>query len=386
MRRIRTATVTSVALLLLAASAGCRTDSNRPIRIGLLALLSGDMASASGIPSKQGAELAVADINGRGGVMVNGRARQLQLVVRDYDARPDAAATAARALINLDSVDVVIGPQFSAHAISAGGVAEDAHVPLIAPMASNPAVTAGRSYVFRLAYLDPFMGQMLATYAREDLKATRAAVLYDVATAYGRDISELFSKTFAAAGGRMVASETFTSDQKVDFRRQLRAIAATDPEVLLLPNSSAVDSFQVRQARALGIRAVFLATDIWDPPGLRHIPESRGAVYTRQWHPELDRPSTLAFTARYMDKFRAEPRSTAAMTYDAVSLFAIAASRAGTLDGTAVAKAIAGTAGFEGVTGTISYSGNGDPRRSGVLARIGAERDEIIRVVDPAKP
>lgn len=385
MRRVPRASVVCLAMGLALLSGSCRASADRPIRIGLLALLNGDMAVASGVPSKEGVELAISEINARGGVVVNGRKRELKLVVRDYEPRPDAAATAARALINLDSVDVVIGPQFSAHAISAGGVAEDAHVPLIAPMASNPAVTAGRNFVFRLAYLDPFMGEMLATYAREDLKAKRAAVLYDIATAYGRDISDLFAKTFTASGGTMVARESYTTDQREDFRRQMRTIAAANPDVLLLPNPSAVDSFQVRQARALGIRATFLATDIWDPPILRHIPESRGAVYTRQWHPELSRPATKAFTGRYTARFGAEPRSSAAMSYDAVMLFADAVSRAGGTDGALVAKAIASTSGFQGATGTITFRGNGDPSRSGVLARIGAERDDILRIVDPGK-
>ena len=364
-------------------SVGCSRSKPREIRIGLLALLKGEMASPSGIPSERGARMAADEINNSGGVEVGDQHHRINLIVRDYEPRPDAAASAARALINLDSVDVLIGPQFSSDAIAAATVAEDAHVPMVAPMASNPGVTTGKKYVYRIAFLDPFMGEMLARYAQEDLKAKRAAVLYDVANAYSRDISALFRTTFEQLGGKVVASETFTTDQKTDFTTQLRRIAAAKPDVLLLPNVVAVDSFQVRQARALGIRAAFLASDIWDPPGMRHIPESHGTVYARQWHPDMARPATQQFTSRFRDLFHEEPRSTAAMTYDAVRIAMAAITRAGSFDGAKVGRAIGETKGYDGVTGTLSFTGTGDPKRTGVLAVIGSERDSIIRLVDP---
>jgi len=362
---------------------GCAPSRPREIRVGLLALLKSEMANPSGIPSERGARMATDEINNAGGVEVGGKRYRINLIVRDYEPRPDAAASAARALINLDSVDVLIGPQFSSDAIAASTVAEDAHIPMIAPMASNPAVPSGKKYIYRVAFLYPFMGEMLARYAEEDLKAKRAAVLYDVANAYGRDISELFRSTFEKLGGKVVASETFTTDQKTDFTAQLRRIAAANPDVLLLPNVVAVDSFQVRQARALGIKAAFLASDIWDPPGMRHIPESHGTVYARQWHPDMARPATQQFTNRFRELFHEEARSTAAMTYDAVKIAMAAITRAGSFDGTKVGFAIGETKGYDGVTGTLSFDGSGDPRRTGVLAIIGAERDSIIRLVDP---
>ncbi len=362
---------------------GCVRAKPREIRIGLLALLKSEMANPSGIPSERGARMAVDEINKAGGVEVGGKKYRVNLIVRDYEPRPDAAATAARALINLDSVDVLIGPQFSADAIAASTVAEDSHVPMVAPMASNPAVTQGKKYIYRVAFLDPFMGEMLARYAQEDLKAKRAAVLYDVANAYSRDISALFRTTFETLGGKVVASETFTTDQKTDFTAQLRRIAAAKPDVLLLPNVVAVDSFQVRQARALGIKAAFLASDIWDPPGMRHIPESHGTVYARQWHPDMARPATQQFTTHFRELYHEEPRSTAAMTYDAIKIATAAITRAGSFDGTKIGTAIGETKGFDGVSGTLSFDGTGDPKRTGVLAIIGPERDSIIRLVDP---
>ena len=366
--------------LLLAA---CAPKPEPQVRIGLLALLTGELAPQSGIPSQQGAEMAVDDINAAGGIDIAGRRLKVKLTVRDYEPRPDAAATGARALINLDSVDALVGPQVSTHAVTAASVAEMSRVPMIAPMASNPAVTAGRHYVFRLAFLDPFQGEMLARYALENLVARRAAVLFDVSNPYGRDITALFRETFEKGGGSMVATETFTSDQGTDFTAQLTRIAAARPDVLLLPNLSSVDSFQVRQARAVGIRAPFLGSDSWDPAGLAHIPEANGAVVAHQWHIGAPRPQAVDFVNRYRARFGFEPRATAVFTYDAVRLLADAMRRAGTTEGGPVSRTIAATKNYEAVAGTLQFNGTGDPRRGGVLSRIGRTSDSIVRIVDP---
>jgi branched-chain amino acid transport system substrate-binding protein len=373
----------AITMAALVACTACRPSAPREIRVGVLALLHSELAVASGIPSAEGAQLAAEEINARGGVPVGPDRFTIRLVLRDYAPRPDAAATEARALINIDSVDAIIGPQLSAHALPAGGVAEDAHVPLLAPMASNPAVTAGRHYVFRLAFTDPFQGEMLARYARDDAGARRAAVLYDIANPYGRDIAALFKETFERLGGAMVATETFTSDQRRDFTPALRRIAAAHPDVLLLPNYSAVDTIQVRQARALGIRAQFLASDTWDPAGVRGVADAEGTVVAHQWSTQSPRAESRAFVERYRQRFGVDPRSTAAMTYDAVFLLADAVTRAGSLEGEALRNALASTTDLRGVTGVIRYNGTGDPQRSGVLSRIGRTRDSLLRIVDP---
>ena len=380
-----TSAVVRAALLALGAGlvASCGPARYRDVRIGLLALLNGELAPQSGVPSKEGAQLAVDEINEQGGVEIAGTRHRLRLIVKSYEPRADAASSAARELVNLDSIDVLLGPQLSAHAIAASRVAEDARVPMIAPMASNPAVTAGKQYVFRLAFLDPFQGEMLARYAIDDLHAKRAAVLFDVSEPYGTDIAALFTSTFVKDGGTIVAKETFTSDQRTDFRAQLTRIAATHPDVLLLPNYSVVDSFQVRQARAAGITATFLGSDNWDPPGLRHVPEAVGTVFTHQWDPSTPLPAAKAFMERYRVRYPESVRSTAAMTYDAVRIVADALHRAGTTDGAAVAKAIGATKGYQGVTGTITFDGTGDPRRTGIVSRLGPAADTILRLVTP---
>lgn len=374
-------TVRAVLIALVSLLAACAPAPSPEIRIGLLAVLEGEYAVSSGEPSLEGARLAVEEINDAGGVDVGGTSHRLTLVERSHETRPDAAASAARASINLDNVDILVGPQLSTQAVAAAAVAEAAQVPMISPMASNPSVTAGRHFVFRLAFLDAFQGALLAEYARHDLHATRAAVLYDAAHPYSTEIARLFSETFARKGGRIVASETFTTDQRSGYTTQLRHIADARAEVLLLPNYAGAASAQAREARALGIRAQFLGSDSWDLTTMAVTGEAEGAVGVHQWHPDIPDSLTAAFVRAYRDRYDHAPRATAALTYDAVRLAAQAVHRAGSLDGPAVAGALRGTRVFTGVTGTMTFEGRPDPIRSGVLSIVRHGKAELLRVV-----
>jgi branched-chain amino acid transport system substrate-binding protein len=343
------------------------------------------MAAASGLPSIEGARLAVDEINAAGGVVIGGKTYRVRLLERDYDNRPDAAASLARELINLDSADALVGPQVSAHALTAASVAEMAGVPMITPMASNPGVTRGRRFVFRLAFLDDFQGGLLAQYAADSMKLRRIGVLYDAASPYGHDIAALFGSTFESHGGRMVASETFVSDGGDDFRPQLRRILAASPDGILLPNYASQDSFQVRQARALGFKGRFLGSDSWDPVSLGKIPEAVGAVLVSNWDHRIPRGPSRDFVARFEARYQHRPRTSAAATSDAIHLLVDAARRAGSLDGAEWAKAIGATSEFVGAASVYRFHGTGDPHRGGALLFVGFGHDSLLAVVEPPR-
>jgi len=368
---------------LLLAAAGCHAPPPRELRIALLAAATGPRAASSGVPAVEGARLAVEELNAAGGVRIGEQTLRVRLVDGSYDDRTDAAAGKAREVINLDSVDAVVGPQMSAHAAAVAAVAEMAGVPMISPMASSPVVTAGRRFVFRLAFLDAFQGSLLAGYAADTMHLRRTGILYDAASPYGREIAALFTKTFEARGGRVVATETFLSDGGYDFRPQLRRLLARSPDAILLPNYAQQDSFQVRQARALGFRGRFLGSDSWDPESLQRIDEAVGAVLVSNWNYRVDRPQSRDFVARFERRYGHRPRSTAAVTYDAIRLLADAAQRAGTLDGTAWSRMIASTALYEGVASRYRFRGTGDPLRGGVVIYLTSTGDSVLTVQEP---
>jgi branched-chain amino acid transport system substrate-binding protein len=180
-----------------------------------------------------------------------------------------------------------------------------------------------------------------------------------------------------------VAFESYTADQASDFRPQLRRIRAAHPDVLLLPNFPDAVKRQVEQIQEAGIRVRLLGADSWDPQSLPALAEGMDAYVTNQWRPDIPTDAARSFGARYRRAYGADPRATAAMTYDAVTVLLDAIRRAGTLDGDTLRQAIAATKDRAGVTGSISYDGSNDPRRAVAVSRVRGGALETVRLIEP---
>ncbi len=349
-------------------------------------MLSGVDPETSGRPTTEGAELAAAEVNAAGGITIGGVAHRVRLVIRDDAARAEAATAAARALINIDDVDALVGPQVSPLAVPVASVAEAAGVPMISPMSSAAATTENKRYVFRLAFLDSLQSDVLGRFAAEHLNARRAAVLFDIAAPYSVGLAARFRESFEARGGRVVAYESFTTDAGESFTEQATRIHAASPDILYLPNDTAFVAAQLRDMKAAGVDTPILGTDGWDPRVIAKIPESDGAFVSHQWHPDIDLPETRAFVARYRETYGTTPKSTAAMTYDAVRLLLDATTRMGAKSPDAIRRGLLATRDYRGATGVITFDGLNDPRRSVVINRLSQGRVELFTRIDPAAP
>lgn len=364
---------------------GACADTTPPVvKVGLLVSTEQSLSPPSyEQATREGAQLAVEEINAAGGILVGGVRYLVELRERMHEPRANDVTAATRALINLDSVSVIIGPQNTFLGIPASAIAEPAGVPMISQSATSRRLTDGKQFIFRIAADDSLQGPVLAQYARETLGATRAAILNDETMVYTRTMATGFAEAFTQAGGRVVARETYTTDRRDDVRAQLARIAAARPEVLLLPNPSPADTIQVRQAREAGITATFLAGDNWDLLRIEAYPEAEGTVALRQWHEDVPRERSRAFVKHYRETYGEVPRLTAAATYDAVRLAADAMGRARSLDGGSIRAALASTDAFEGVTGWMRFLGRQDAGRGGVLVKITGGRNVLLKVVDP---
>ena len=369
--------------MLFASGCSATPEPAPTFRIGVLAILSGPRALSSGQATVNGANLAVDGIHASGGIDVDGRPHRIELVVRGYADRPDAATAAARALINQEQVHAIVGPQLSEHAIPVARLAEQAGVPMISPMSTNPETTAAKEFAFRVAFLDDFQAEVLARFTAVDLAARRVAVLYDVARPYSRDLAGFFRDAVEREGVSVVAFEDFVYGEDTDFTPQLERIRDARPDVLFLPNYTDVDSIQMRQAREVGVQATFLGGDSWDLNSLSSRPETDGAYTSHQWSRELPLAEAEAFRSAFKERFGEEPRITAAMTFDAVGLLAAAYARAGGSDGDALRAAVADTRQYRGATGTIRYDGSGDPTRNAVISRVQGLTSVVHTVVEP---
>ncbi len=351
------------------------------IGIGLIAMLEGQNA-ANGRDMRDAAVLAVDAVNANGGLRIGGSRVKVDLLVEEDPNTPEGALDAARKLMSEDRVVAIVGPQFSGNAIPVARLAESDRVVMIAPMSTNPETTAGKSFVFRVPFLDTFQGLVVARLARERLRAARAAVLFDVAGDYNRTLADEFRKVFQASGGSVTAFETYTSDRNTDFTAQLRRIAAGRPDVLFLPNYAADVRRQAEQARVLGVTAILLGGDGWDR-GFAAERTFDGSYAVWQWHPSLTNPKGIAFVSSYRDSYRRPPEDVAATTYDAFGLLFSAMEAAGSTDPEAVRTSIRAMGAYEGVTGRLDYSRGGDPRKSAVVARFNDGTASVYAVIEP---
>jgi branched-chain amino acid transport system substrate-binding protein len=370
-----------VAIALLGAGCGAPETEIEPLRIGLLM----EAENPDGTMTVQAAKLAVDGVNERGGLEVGGRLRPVELLVKDTGTTPEGATRATLELINQDRVSALVGSNSSRTAIPEAAIADAAGIPMISPGSTHPQTTAGKPSAFRVTFTDPFQARLAAKFAAEELEATSAAVLYDVASDYSRDIYQTFRRFFEAAGGRLVAAETYVSGE-VEFAAQLERIQDLQPEVLFLPTNRVELLPQVRQARAMGIEAALLGVDAWLPETLTGHPELEGAYVTTHWHPSVAATNDRART--FLEDFRqaygSEPQSFAALTSDACELIFYAIAKAGSDEPRAIRDQLSRIEDFPGVTGPITFRGNGgDPPKPVVIVRIEAGEVVFQQLVSP---
>lgn len=379
----RAAALLLLVLGLLACTPGASPATQPEIRIGLIAPLSGEFKAPYGDPIVVGAELAVEEVNEQGGLEIQGQRYKVILIIEDDADNPQVAVAAANKLINQDDVIALIGVPNSRIAIPVAGVAEEASIPLISVKSTNPKTTLNKRFVFRIPFIDPFQGQVMATFAREELGAERAAVLYDIASEYNRDLSEVFKRAFEEAGGEVVAFESYTTDANKDYSAQLSRIKESGAEVLFLPNYVDDVPRQAQQAREMGIEAILIGSDSWTP-NMASAPVFEGAFFPQLWVPEVVTEKSEPFMALYRQAGGKEPvNEFVALTYDAFGLLFDAMRRQDSIEPTAIRDGLANSGSYVGVSGTMIFKESGDPIRSAVMMQVQDNTSRFYRVIEP---
>ena len=349
---------------------GCAPKETNDIRIGVNAEITGSKPTV-GDSCKNAAQLLVTQVNADGGLKVGDKKWPVTLFIEDNEDKPESAAAVAKKLISQNNVLAILGPNASGNAIPAARICEDAKVIMITPWSTNPKTTENMKYVFRACFVDDFQGQVMAKFARDNLKANTAAVLYDVASEYNKGIAEIFKKEFEAMGGKVVAFESYTKDDK-DFSSQLTKIKAANPDVLFLPNYYNEVPLQVQQARRLGLTCAIIGSDSWGSDELLKLggKDLEGCFFSTHYAPDIATTQAQKFIKEYEAKYGKKPDDVAALTYDSLNLLLTAISKAGSLDRQKVRDALANITEFEGVTGKMKFKGTGDPIKSAVIIQI----------------
>lgn len=314
------------------------------IKIGEIATVTGDFA-AYGVAEVEAVKMAVSEINAKGGVL----GKKLEVVMYDCRTRNEDMVNAARRLVQQDKVVAVIGPSGSGLCIAASPVFNQGKVPHIGTLPTNPNVTVDekgkvKPYNFRICFLDPYQGKILAVFAANDLKAKKAAILYDVSSDYSHGLREFFTKSFKAAGGKIVADEGHRGED-VDFRAQLTKIKQSNPDVLVLPTMGKCTPLSVKQAREIGIDVPIIGGDgygdfMWEITG-------KEAMKNTFWvsHVAKEDPALKEFFEKYKKQAGTECQEfmNAVMAYDSVYWLADAIKRANSTDPVKVRDALENT-------------------------------------------
>lgn len=355
---------------------GCGDDSSK-IKIGVIAELTGDIP-AVGTSCKNAAEMAVKEINDAGGIQLGEKKYQVKLIIEDNAGKAEQSASSAQKLITQQKVIAIVGPNASRYALPAAEIAETSKTVLITPWSTAPKATldsktnVSKKYVFRACFIDPFQGGVLAKFTLDNLKLKKAAVLYDVASEYNKGIAEIFKDVYEKNGGKVVAFETYTTNDK-DFSSQLTKIKQANPDVIFLPNYYSEVPLQIQQAKRLGIKAPFIGSDSWGSEELVKLCGADCNDYYFSTHYAADSASdtTKKFIANYKAKYGTTPDDVAALTYDSFGLLWQAIKTAGKNDRQAVRDALAKIPQYEGVTGNMQFKeGSGDPVKSAVILKI----------------
>ncbi|HEX3184310.1 MAG TPA: ABC transporter substrate-binding protein, partial [Pyrinomonadaceae bacterium] len=326
------------------------SDGGGEIVVGYYGDLTGRTASF-GQSTRNGVEMAVDEINKAGGIM----GRKVRVIVEDDQGEPNKAATVVSKLVNQDKVHAVLGEVASSNSLAAAPKAQEAKVPMISPSSTNPNVTQVGDFIFRVCFIDPFQGDVMAKFAAKNLKATKAAILYDFNSDYSRGLREFFTRSFKASGGQIVAEQSYTQGDR-DFSGQLTQIRAANPDVIYVPGYYGEVGVIANQTKQLGIKAPLLGGDGWDSPQLWQLGGAslNGDYISNHYSVDDPMPAVQKFVADYKERFKLSPDALAALGYDSMRVLADAITRAGTTDGTKLRDAIAATKNFPGITGTIT--------------------------------
>ena len=362
------------------------------IRIGVNAPLTGDIPKV-GEGTKFAAQMWLDDVNAAGGIEVGVKKYKVELIIEDNESKAESAVKANTKLITEEDVLAIIGPQSSKQAIPAGGKANEQGTPMISPWSTNPDTTKDRPFVFRGCFLDPFQGPVVANFIKDEFGFKKAAVLYDVASDYPKGLAEFFKAAWEKQNGpgSVVAYESFTT-KDADFSSQLTKINNSGAEVLFTPQYYNEVALIVQQAHQLGWNKPIVGSDSWGSAETVKLcgKDCYGLFFSTHYAAAGAKGATKAFIDRYKKEHGYVPDDVAALTWDAMRIVQAAIEGAGELTGDiekdriAVRDALASIKDFDGITGKMTFTEDGDPIKCAVVVRISdAGEFEFFKSVCP---
>ncbi len=372
--------------LALVSLGACQKKSSTPttVKIGVFEPMTGANA-AGGAMEVEGIKLANEMFPT---VKVGDKELKIELVVSDNKSDKVEAANAAQRLVDQDKVAAVLGSWGSSLSMAAGPIVKDKKVPAVALSATNPLVTKGNEYYFRVCFIDPFQGTVMANYAFKDLKAKKAVIIREVSNDYSVGLARFFSDSFKKLTGDegAILSELNYNTNDQDFTAQLTTAKSMNPDVIFAPGNYTESALVIKQARELGITAPFLGGDTWETPEFVDVGKQavEGAVFSTFFATEVPITETSkTFLDAYRKQYNKEPAAVTALGFDGYLVVRSAIEKAGSLDGAKIRDALAATQRFPGAAGLITFDQNRDATKSAVIKVVKGGKFTYLTTVQP---
>jgi branched-chain amino acid transport system substrate-binding protein len=351
-----------------------------PIAIGLYCSLTGAQADF-GISTQRGATLAFEEVNQHGGIL----GRQVRLVSEDTRGDSNEATSAVTRLIDREHVVAVIGEIASTLSLAGGRVCQRKGIPMVSPSSTNPSVTAIGDHVFRVCFIDPFQGDVMARFTKNTLHFDRVAVFRDQASAYSMGLADAFKTSFAAVGGTLVDDQSYRSSD-THFSAQLTSMLGHQPQAIFVPGYYTEVALIAREARAAGFQGRFLGGDGWSGPSLYQNDDDKlvGDYFSDGFAPEgATTPIAQDFVRRFREHFHTDPNGLAALGYDAALVVFDAIRRSSSTDPARITTALAHTRDVQGATGAITLNEHRDAVKAAVILEVTANGPRYHQTVNP---
>ena len=354
--------------MLASSFAGCSgkasSSDEKTLLIGGTGPLTGDYATY-GISVRQGAQIAVDEINEKGGV--NGYTVKLQM--EDDQADPQQAVQAYAKLMD-NGMNLSLGSTTSGACVALVKEAKEDGIVTMTPSASQKEATAYDNN-FRVCFLDPDQGTYSADFIKENNLATKVAVLYDKSNTYSVGVYEAFAKEAEKLGLNIVTTQAFTDSSNTDFSSQIQAVKNSGAELLFMPFYQQEAAAVLMQAQGVLENVTYFGVDgmdgVLEKLGTENQAIANGVMLLTPFSASSSDPTVANFVAKYKEKYNATPDQFAADAYDAVYALCTAFEKAGleTDDpefNRAVAKAMTEIE-VTGATGVMTWSADGECKK-----------------------
>ena len=360
--------------------AGCQKTSTDEIAVGEFASLTGKEATF-GISSHEGTVLAVEELNAAGGVL----GKKFKLLTEDNQSKAGESANAVNKLVAKDGVVAVLGEVASSRSLEAAPICQSNKIPLISPSSTNPKVTETGDFIFRVCFIDPFQGTVMANFAKKTLKAQKVAVFTDVKSDYSKGLAKFFKEAYTKAGGQIASELDYNGGDK-DFKGQLTAIKSSAPDGIFVPGYYTDAALICIQAKEVGLNVPIFGGDGWESEKLTEIGQDavEGTYFSTHYTPDAGGDKGKIFVEAYKKRYNGKlPDAMAALGYDSAMILADAIKRAGSTEGQKIRDALAATKDYDAVTGKITINAQRDADKSAVILQVKGGKFSYVETIAP---